>query len=121
MKLKSTNNVETNRYELEIVIDGQEYTDAVDKATKRGLAKITVPGFRKGHAPKAMVLKMFGADMFYQDALEALYPKAVDDAIDESGLELADQKVDFELVFAFDENGADFKIKVTVKPEVKLR
>ena len=119
MKLKSTNNVETNRYELEIVIDGQEYTDAVDKATKRGLAKITVPGFRKGHAPKAMVLKMFGADMFYQDALEALYPKAVDDAIDESGLELADQKVDFELV-SLDENGADFKIKVTVKPEVKL-
>ena len=119
MKLKSTNNVETNRYELEIVIDGKEYTDAVDKATKKGLAKITVPGFRKGHAPKAMVLKMFGADMFYQDALEELYPKAVDDAIEASGLELADQKVDFELV-SLDENGADFKIKVTTKPEVKL-
>ena len=119
MKLKSTNNVETNRYELEIVIDGQEYTDAVEKATKKGLSKITVPGFRKGHAPKAMVLKMFGADMFYQDALEALYPKAVDDAIEQSGLELAEQKVDFELV-SLDEKGADFKIKVTTKPEVKL-
>ena len=119
MKLKSTNNVETNRYELEIVIDGKEYTDAVDKATKKGLAKITVPGFRKGHAPKAMVLKMFGADMFYQDALEEVNPKAVDDAIEASGLELADQKVNFELV-SLDENGADFKIKITTKPEVKL-
>ena len=119
MKLKSTNNVETNRYELEIVIDGKEYTDAVERATKKGLAKITVPGFRKGHAPKAMVLKMFGADMFYQDALEELYPKAVDDAIEQSGLELADQKVDFELV-SLDSNGADFKIKVTTKPEVTL-
>lgn len=119
MELKSTNKVAANRYELEIVLNGTEYTDAVEKATRKGMAKITVPGFRKGHAPRNMVLKMFGGDMFYQDALEALYPSAVDAAIEESGLELAEQKVDFDLV-SIDKDGADFKITVTTKPEVTL-
>ncbi len=119
MKLKATNKVETNRYELEIVVDGKEYTDAVEKATKKGLKNITVPGFRKGHAPRSMVVKMFGEEMFYQDALEALYPQAVDSAIEESGLELAEQKVDFDLV-SIDKDGANFKITVTTKPEVTL-
>ena len=119
MSLKSTEKIDTNRYALTVEIDGETFAAAVEKATAKALQNITLPGFRKGKAPKNMVLKMYGEDVFYQDALEELYPAAADAALDESGLDLAEQKVDFELI-NMDKNGVSFKLMVTVKPEVTL-
>lgn len=119
MSLKSTEKIDTNRYALTVEIDGETFGAAVEKVTAKALQNITIPGFRKGKAPKSMVLKMYGEDVFYQDALEELYPAAADAALDESGLDLAEQKVDFELI-NMDKNGVSFKLLVTVKPEVTL-
>lgn len=120
MLLKANNKVETNRYELEIVIDEAEWEEANAKAYTRNAAKITLPGFRKGKAPRSLVERMYGAEFFYEDALNILYPDAVDFAVKEANVELVSQDIGFDLV-SMDKSGVDFKITVTVKPEVELK
>ena len=119
MSLKATNKVDTNRHELEIVIAAEPFEAAVQKAYKKNVGKMNIPGFRRGHAPRAIIEKMFGSDVFYDDALNDLYPQAVEEAIEESKLDVIEDKIDFELV-SIGKDGVDFKVKVTVKPEVKL-
>ncbi len=119
MSLKATEKVDTNRYAITVEIDAETFAKAVEKVTAKALKNITIPGFRKGKAPRNMIYKMYGEDVFYQDALEELYPDAADAALNESGIELAEQKVDFELV-SMDKNGVTFKLLVTAKPEVTL-
>ncbi len=120
MLLKANNKVETNRYELEIVIDENELEVAVAAAYKRNADKIALPGFRKGKAPRSLVEKMYGVEFFYEDALNILYPDAVDFALKESGLEIVSNDIGFDLV-SMDKSGVDFKITVTVKPEVEVK
>ena len=120
MQLKSTEKKETNRYVLEVVIDAAEFGAALAKAEAKGMKKIQVPGFRKGNAPKNMVYKMYGEEIFFEDALSECYPDAVEAAIKESGLELAEQKVDPEVVSIDKENGVVMNITVTTMPEVTL-
>ena len=119
MSLKASNKVDTNRYELEIVIDAPTFADAVAKAYRKNVKKINVPGFRKGHAPRSIIERLYGKDFFYEDALNALYPEALEGAVKEAGLEMIEDKIDFDLV-SMDENGVDFKITITVKPEVSI-
>ncbi|MBR4867605.1 MAG: trigger factor, partial [Clostridia bacterium] len=119
MSLKATEKVDTNRYAITVEIDADTFAKAVEKVTAKAMKNITIPGFRKGKAPRNMIYKMYGEDVFYQDALEELYPDAADAALNESGIELAEQKVDFELV-SMDKNGVTFKLLVTAKPEVTL-
>ena len=119
MSLKATNKVDTNRHELEIVIDAAAFEVAVQNAYKNNVGKMNIPGFRKGHAPRGIVEKMFGKDVFYDEALNDIYPEAVESAIVESGLDVIEDKIDFELV-SIGPEGVDFKVKVTVKPEVEL-
>ena len=118
--LKGTNKVETNRYELTISVDEQTFADACSKAYKKVGKKIAIPGFRKGKAPRTIIEKYYGAEVFYEDALEILYPDAVQSALDESGLEMVSDKVDFDLV-SMDKSGVEFKITITVKPEVTVK
>ena len=117
--LKGTNKVETNRYELTVSVDEQTFADACTKAYKKVGKKIAIPGFRKGKAPRTIIEKYYGAEVFYEDALEILYPEAVQSALDESGLEMVSDKVDFDLV-SMDKSGVEFKITITVKPEVTV-
>jgi trigger factor len=119
MSLKATEKVDVNRYALTVEIDAETFAKAVEKVTAKAMKNITIPGFRKGKAPRNMIYKMYGEDVFYQDALEELYPEVADAALNESGIELAEQKVDFELI-SMDKNGASFKLLVTAKPEVTL-
>jgi trigger factor len=119
MSLKATEKVDVNRYALTVEIDAETFAKAVEKVTAKAMKNITIPGFRKGKAPRNMIYKMYGEDVFYQDALEELYPDAADAALNESGIDLAEQKVDFELI-SMDKNGVSFKLLVTAKPEVTL-
>lgn len=120
MLLKANNKVDTNRYELEIVIDDKELEAAIAAAYKKNADKITLPGFRKGKAPRSLVEKMYGAEFFYEDALNILYPDAVDFALKEADLEIVSNDIGFDLV-SMDKTGVDFKITVTVKPEVEMK
>ncbi len=119
MSLKASKKVDTNRYELEITIDADKFEDAVAKAYKKGVKNINIPGFRKGKAPRNIVEKMYGEGVFYEDALNILYPDAVGEAIEESGLKFVDDKIDFEMV-SIGKEGANFKVTITVYPEVTL-
>lgn len=118
--LKETKKADTNRYTLEITIDGEKFRDAIDKAYRKNCKKISVPGFRKGKAPQKMIEKLYGEGVFFEDALNLLYNDAVEDAINESGLRVIDDKIDFEMVSISKEDGVDFKVSVTTYPEIEV-
>ena len=120
MTLKETKNVETNRYQLEILIDGEQFREAIKQAYRKQGKKITVPGYRPGKAPLAMIEARYGSEVFFEDALNLLYSDAVEAAINESGLKVIDDKMDFELVSISKEDGVDFKVSVTTYPEIEL-
>ena len=120
MTLLGKNKVDTNRYELEISVDADAFEEAVAKAYKEEVEKITVPGFRKGKAPRAIIEKMYGSEVFYEEALNIIYPDAVEAAIKEAELEIVSNDIAFDLV-KMDKTGLDFKVTITVKPEVELK
>ena len=119
MSLKSSNKVDTNRYELVITVDAETFADAVSKAYRKNVKKMNIPGFRRGKAPRAIIERMYGEDVFYNDALEAVYPSALQSAVEEANLEIVDNDIDFDLV-SMDKTGVEFKVKITVKPEVEI-
>ena len=119
MQLNASKEIETNKYELEIAVTGTEFEDAVAKAFQKNSGKIQVPGFRKGKAPRKMIEKMYGKGVFWEDAINDLYPSAYDAAVKEAKIEPVD-RADIE-VLSVDENGFTFKAIVFVKPEVKVK
>lgn len=119
MSLKAVNKVEINRYELEVEVDAAAFKEAVTKAFRKNIGKLNIPGFRKGKAPRAVVEKMYGKDMFYEDAINDIYPVALDEAAKESKLDIIDDKIGLEIVSA-GEKGLVFKAVLTVKPEVTI-
>lgn len=120
MSLKETNKIDTNRYQLEIVIDGEKFREAIKEAYRKNSKKINVPGFRKGKAPLHIIETYYGSEVFFEDALNLLYADAVEGAINESGLKVIDDKMDFDLVSISKEDGVVFKVSVTTYPEIEL-
>ncbi len=120
MTLKQVNKIETNRQQLEILIDGEQFREAIKQAYRKEGKKITLPGYRPGKAPLAMIEARYGSEVFFEDALNLLYADAVEAAINESGLKVIDDKMDFELVSISKEDGVDFKVTVTTYPEIEL-
>ncbi|MBQ2743521.1 MAG: trigger factor [Oscillospiraceae bacterium] len=118
MKLKSTEKLENGKVCLEIQVEKPEFDEAMQKAYLKNKSKITVPGFRKGKAPRAMIERMYGKGVFTEDAINIAYPDAFEAAVKESGIEPVDYP-EVELV-DINEDGFTVKATVTVKPEVKL-
>ena len=117
MSLKSCNLKETNKYEIEVFVDAETFEAAVQKSYKKNIGKINMPGFRRGKAPRQMVEKMYGKDVFYNDAIEECYPAALEAAVVEANLKL----VATESLEEIDtENGFTFKAVVIVEPEVEI-
>lgn len=120
MSLKNAQKVDTNRYKLEVVIDGETFRKALSEVMRRESKKITVPGFRKGKAPVSYIEKYYGAEAFFQDTLDSLYGAALEEAAAEAGVEIVDDKMDFDLVSISKEDGVDFNVTLTVVPEIEI-
>ena len=109
------------KYEVELTIEvGQEEFEAgLDKAYRKSRGNISVPGFRKGKAPRKVIEGMYGAGVFYEDAIEEIYPQACLDAILEKGLDsVAPPQVE---ILELGKEGFTFKAVVTVRPVITLK
>lgn len=118
MSVKVTN-VEENVVELEFSVDQKTFQEGVVKSYRKNVKRIQIPGFRKGKAPQKMIEKMYGPEVFYDDAINFVFPDAYDEAVKEAGITPVDRpEVDVKEV------GPDVDLvltaKVTVKPEVSI-
>lgn len=119
MTVKEVKNLEKSTVELTIEVKDESFQKAVDDAFRKNLSKLTVPGFRKGKAPRKVVERLYGEGIFFEDAVNALYPKAYDDAVAESGIKpVAQPEIEITEV---DANGFSFKATVVVKPAVEIK
>ena len=119
MQVKEVKKLENSLVELTIEVKGEEFKNAVDAAFKKNIAKLTVPGFRKGKAPRKVVERMYGEGIFFEDAVNALYPDAYDAAVKEADLKVV-ARPEIEIT-EVDAEGFCFKAVVTVKPEVTVK
>ena len=119
MSLKSSAMTEANTYELEVSVDGETFRAAVDKVYKKESKKITVPGFRKGKAPRAIIERMYGAEVFYDDAMQDCYPEALDEAAREADLKVI--TVTALEATEVSKDGFTFKATVIVEPEIDVK
>ena len=118
MKLTKNEKIEASKVELEFSVEQSVFEAAVNRAYKKEVGKINIPGFRKGKAPRAMIEKMYGKGFFYDTALNDILPENYEAAVKEAGIEpVAQPEID---VVSIDENGVVFNAKVFVKPEVKI-
>ena len=118
MKVTNVEKKEKSTVELTIQVAAEEFEAAIQKAYLKNRTKINVPGFRKGKAPRKIIESMYGAGVFYEDAINDVYPAAYDEAVAEQKLDAVGYpKMDIVEVGA---EGFTFKALVPVRPEVKL-
>ncbi len=119
MELKNTEKQEHSVVALTIEITKAEFEAAKDKAFKKTGKNITVPGFRKGHAPRKMIEKLYGEGVFFEEAFNIIYPDAMEMAVEKSGIKPVG-RADVDLGDPAEEGGLTIIAKVPVEPEVEL-
>ena len=119
MSLTKSEVIEKNRYELQISVDKATFDAAVSAVYRKQVKNITVPGFRKGKAPRSIIEKMYGTGVFYEDAINDLIPAAYTEALAEAKIDAVGQP-EFDVV-SIDENGLVLSAKIYVKPEVEIK
>ncbi|HIT70139.1 MAG TPA: trigger factor, partial [Candidatus Aphodomonas merdavium] len=115
----SMEKISSNKVKLRLELEAQAFEEAVQKAYLKMRGRITVPGFRKGKAPRAVIERMYGEGVFYEEALDIVFPDMYRAAVAENGLEVVDQpSVDVETM----EKGKDLVVtaEVFVSPDVTL-
>ena len=119
MALKEcTKREEANSYELTVSVDGETFDKAVNAVYKKQVKKINVQGFRKGKAPRRIIEKMYGAEVFYDDAMQDCYPDALYDAAKEADVKIvAVEKLE---ALEAGKEGFTFKATVTVEPTMEI-
>ncbi len=119
MNVKEFERKEKNTAELTVLVTPEEFEAAVQKAYLKGRGRIQIPGFRKGKAPRKMIEAMYGQGAFYEDAVEALAPEALDAGIKEKELSTVGRPsiLDFNIG---EDKSLSVKFLVSLYPEVKL-
>ncbi len=119
MALKEcTKKEEANSYELVVSVDGETFEKAINAVYKKQVKKINVQGFRKGKAPRSIIERLYGAEVFYDDAMQDCYPDALYDAAKEAGVKIVAVE-SLEAVEAGKE-GFTFKALVVVEPTMEI-
>ena len=119
MALKEcTKKEQANSYELEVNVDGETFGNAVNRVYKKQVKSINIPGFRKGKAPRHVIEKMYGSEVFYEDAMQDCYPDALYEAAKEAGIKIVSVET-LEAIEASKE-GLSFKANVVVEPEMEI-
>ncbi len=119
MSLKSVKEVEANVQELTVTIDAATFKAATVKVYNKQKKDIAIPGFRKGKVPMQMVERMYGKGVFYEDALNELFPEAVEAALAESEIKAVSSAYDANVV-EIGEDGVEFTVKFATKPEADV-
>lgn len=112
-------NLEKNMAKLTVEVAAEDFEKAVQAAYMKNKNRITIPGFRKGKAPRVMIEKMYGAGIFYEDAANALIQAEYPKAAEESGLDIVSQP-EIDVVQIEKGKSFIFTAEVAVKPEVTL-
>ncbi len=119
MEVISNNKTGTNTVELEVKVSAEDFEKAIQESYLRRRKNIQIDGFRKGKATRKMIEAKYGETFFYESAINAIYQKAVAEAIEDQKLDAVDVP-DTKVTDVSKENGVTFSITVTVKPEVKI-
>ena len=118
--LKSKNQVETNKYELEIEVSAEAFEGALQRSYLKNKAKITINGFRPGKAPRKIIEKEYGEEVFFEDAVNDVYGPAIEEAVKEAELILV-AAPDVEVTEVSKAAGVKFKAICTTKPVVDIK
>ncbi len=119
MALKEcTKKEEANSYELVVNVDGETFNKAINAVYKKQVKNINIRGFRKGKAPRHMIEKMYGSEVFYEDAMQDCYPEALYEAAKEAEVKI----VKVESIEAIEANadGFTFKAQIIVEPTMEI-
>ncbi|MCL5676575.1 MAG: trigger factor [Firmicutes bacterium] len=118
--MKSTwERVEPSKAQFEVEVDPHQVEEAMDKAYRKLVRRVNIPGFRKGKAPRAIVERYLGRGALLEEALDIVVPEAYNQAMEESGLDPIDQP-NLDIVKMEDGESLVFKAEVAVKPDVEL-
>ena len=118
--MSTVEKIDKNVVSFEFSVSAEEFEKGVEKAYKKNVGKISLPGFRKGKAPRKLIEKYYGAEIFYEDAINIVLPDAYDKAVEENKIFPVDQpEIDIKGEIS-KEDGVTFTAKVTVKPEFEL-
>ena len=118
MNLLKSEKAEKSTVKIEFSVEKSVFDAAVDKVYRKQVKKINVPGFRAGKAPKAIIEKMYGTGVFYEDAINDLIPENYEAALKAADITPVGQpEID---VVSIDENGLVLSAVVPVRPECKL-
>lgn len=110
--------IEKNKFEFEFLIEKEAFDAEVNKVYRKNVSKMNVPGFRKGKAPKHIIEKLYGATVFYDEALDNLLPEAYENAVSATKLDVVSRpELD---VVSIDDKGVALKAQVWVKPNVEI-
>ena len=119
MSLKNTEQLGKNQYKVTFDADRATFDEAVTKVYRKASRNITVPGFRKGKAPRAIIEKMYGKEIFFEDAVNEIIPSAYEDAMKDFDKTVV-SRPEFN-VETIDENGVTLTATFYVKPDVEIK
>jgi len=112
-------NVEKNVVQLEIEVDAAKFEEGMKRSFFKNAKKFNIPGFRRGKAPRSIIERYYGEQVFYEDAINYVCPEAYDEAIKENNIHPVDRpEIDIKQIGSGE--NLIFTAKVTVKPEVEL-